>query len=342
MPRVYHGYHPKASSSTILRRPGITIGFGLDTWPPRLSAPWPATGDDLMRPAARHGIRTRMDKRILLLVPLLLAFLLFLSKCGRYMGIEYSSGVQGPIEVVDLPQPSAPSRVFGIGEAMARGQTILLFRQTRKVNALPHNERNFFFICKLLESYGPTVKVIELPTSVSYPQGDYFADIMDRFPGNGYGVIKKEVDGYKLYTSTFGYSEEYDGIVTPVKDSIEQVLGPCPFDRSRIIDKRSRYEPFNKAMKDNRSLILYSFAITCGRFPPAEQTKLEQSIKSRFSSEAEIVLVDHKAFTDPANELYSQANNIVCVYNSHTRKTSPALFSGQDTMANIRRLLDER
>ncbi|HNV70320.1 MAG TPA: hypothetical protein PKO06_11525, partial [Candidatus Ozemobacteraceae bacterium] len=180
-----------------------------------------------------------------IVIPLLLIGCFVIPACAKKLGFEYSDGTQGPIEVVDLPTPKSPSRVFGLGEAMAAGKDVLLFRQVRKPTALKHMERNFFFISKLMESYEPTVKVIELSNSVSYPQGDYYADLMDYFPANGYGVVKKEGDGYKLYSSKFGYSEEYDTFVLPVKESIEQVLGPCPYDKKKLIKSTSCYEPYN-------------------------------------------------------------------------------------------------
>ncbi|MBU1108351.1 MAG: hypothetical protein KKB51_16880 [Candidatus Riflebacteria bacterium] len=283
-----------------------------------------------------------MDSKVWIIVPILLFSLFFITKCGKSLGIEYSSGVQGEIEVVDLPLPKAPSKVFGIGDAMDKGQDVLLFRQTRKSSSLPLNERNFFFITKLMESYAPEVKVIELPNTVSYPQGDFYSDLMDNFPGNGYGVIRKEGDGYKLYRSTFGYSEEYEKIVVPVKESIEQVLGPSRFDKDKLISKQSKYEGYSKAMREGRSMILYSFANACGNFPLAEQKSLEKNLKSRFSGDAEIILINHKSYIDPANELYSKCQNIVCVYNKYTRKTYPALFTGSDVLANVRKFLDER
>lgn len=282
-----------------------------------------------------------MQNYVKYLLPLLLVSLLFIMKCARSCGIEYSDGTQGEVEVVDLPQPSAPSQVFGIGAAMAADQDVLLFRQTRKSSSLAHNERNFFFITKLMESYSPKVKVIELSNSVSYPQGDFFMDVMDRFPGNGYGVIRKEEGGYKLYRSTFGYGESYETLVTPVQESIEKVLGPSGFDKARLISHDSRYEPYTKAMREKKSLIMYSFADACGNLPPAEQRRVEQAI-SQFGREAEILKVDHKAYTDPANELFAKANNTVCVFNARNRKTSPVLFSGVDVAATIRKLLDER
>jgi hypothetical protein len=283
-----------------------------------------------------------MDSQAKVLIPILLLSLFLVSQCARNFGIEFSSGVQGDVQVVDLPTPKSPSRVMGIGEAMAKGQDVLLFRQTRKSSSLPHNERNFFFITKLLESYSPQVKVIELPNSVTYPQGDFYSDIMDRFPGNGLGVIRKEGEGYKLYKSTFGYSEEYETMVLPVKDRIEQILGPAPFQKEALISKQSRYQGFTKAQQDGKNLILYSFAEACSRFPPAEQKRLEQSIKTQFAKEAEIVLIDHKAYTDPANELFAQGRSMVCVYNRRTKKSYPVPVTGSDPVANIRTFLNER
>ncbi|PKL45913.1 MAG: hypothetical protein CVV42_18265 [Candidatus Riflebacteria bacterium HGW-Riflebacteria-2] len=259
--------------------------------------------------------------------------------CG---GFEYSSGVQGEIEVKTLPGPEAPSKVLGIGPAMSEGKDILIFRQTRKASSLPLNERNFFFISKVMQSYQPAVKVIEIPNSVSYPQGDYYSVIMDHFPGNGYGVLKNEDGGFKLYTSTFGYSEKYDEMVVPVIESIEKVLGPCPFDKRKLILNKSKYPEYTKAMKEGKSIIFYCFANCCNSFPPSQQASLERQLKTNFANEAGLVKIDHKAYTDPANELYSQCENIVSVYNSKTRKISPALFSGSDTIANVRKFLNER
>lgn len=283
-----------------------------------------------------------MEFRPGMLIPVFILGLFLVVKFGCNMGIEYSDGTQSPVVEVELPQPKAPSRVMGIGEAMSKGQDVLLFRQTRKSSSLRFNERNFYFISKLMESYAPKVKVIELPNSVTYPQGDYYSDIMDNFPGNGYGVIKKEGDGYKLYKSSFGYSEEFETFVLPVKDSIEQVLGPSTFDKEKMISKQSKYDGYTRAMREGRNMILYSFADACNSLPPAQQKSIEKTIRSTFSAEAEIIQVDPKAYLDPVNELYSKSNNIVCVYNKHTKKTYPALYSGNDTMANIRKFLAER
>ena len=269
------------------------------------------------------------------------AFSVF-SGCGKNARIEFSGGSQGKIKAVRLPEPKAPSQVFGIGEAMAAGQDILLFRPTRKASALRHDERNYYFIAKLMESYAPRVKVIELTSSVSYPQGDYFAEIMDDFYGNGYGVIKKEDGGYKLYKAKFGYSENYEEFVVPIKKNLEKMLGPSTFDKNQLIDRESKFAAYNKAMREGRSLILYSFADACGSFPPAAQEALKRKIVATFSGEAEILELDYTAYTDPANELYSTCRNMVCVYNSRTKRVSPALFSGSDEMTNIRNLLDEK
>ena len=279
-------------------------------------------------------------------ISLLIAFAFFVLVCTIQGcgcgGVEYSSGVQGEIAVKTLPSPDAPSKVLGIGAAMDEGKDVLIFRQTRKASSLPLNERNFFFISKVMESYRPDVKVIEIPNSVTYPQGDYYSVIMDHFPGNGYGVIKNEDGSCKLYTSTFGYSEKYDEMVVPVIESIEKVLGPCPFDKRRLILSNSKYPEYTNAMKEKKNIVFYCFANCCNSFPPAEQASLERKLKENFSSAAGLVKIDHKAYTDPANELYSQCESIVSVYNSKTRQISPAFVSGSDTITNVRKLLAER
>ncbi|MFA5205751.1 MAG: hypothetical protein WC708_15245 [Lentisphaeria bacterium] len=262
--------------------------------------------------------------------------------CGKNVGIEFSGGGPGKIKAVSLPAPKAPSQVFGIGEAMAAGQDILLFRPARKASALPDDERNYYFIGKLMESYAPRVKVIELTTAVSYPQGDYFADILDNFHANGYGVIKKENGGYKLYKVKFGYSENYDAFVVPIQRNLETMLGPSSYDKRKLISPESRFEAYNRAMREGRNLIICNFAGACGSFPPAEQAALRQKIQAAFSGEAEILDLDYTAYTDPATELYSTCRNMVSVYNSRTKRISPALFSRGDTLATIRRLLAEK
>jgi hypothetical protein len=262
--------------------------------------------------------------------------------CGNNLGIEFSGGGPGKIKTVSLPAPKAPSQVSGIGEAMAAGQDILLFRPARKESALPDDERNYYFIGKLMESYAPRVRVIELTTSVSYPQGDYFADILDHFYANGYGVIKKEAGGYKLYKVKFGYSENYDAFVVPIQRNLEKMLGPSLYDKSKLISPVSRFEAYNKAMREGRNLIICNFAGACGSFPPAEQVALRQKIQAAFSGEAEILELDYTAYTDPATELYSTCRNMVSVYNGRTKRISPALFSGRDTLATIRQLLDAK
>ncbi|HNV72823.1 MAG TPA: hypothetical protein PKO06_24155, partial [Candidatus Ozemobacteraceae bacterium] len=80
----------------------------------------------------------------------------------------------------------------------------------------------------------------------------------------------------------------------------------------------------------------------CNSFSAQEGQRLVQTMHRDFSRDAEIVEVNHKNYTDPANELFSQVNNMVCVYNARLRKASPALFGGSDVAATIRRLLDER
>ena len=265
------------------------------------------------------------------------AFLAF-GGCGR---IEFASGVPGKIKAVSLPDPKAPSQVLGIGEAMAAGQEILLYRPARKGMALPDDERNYFFIAKIMESYAPRVKVIELGNSVSFTRGDYYSEISDKFPANGYGVIKKEDGRYKLYTSDFGYSENYDDFVAPVKSALEQVLGPGSFDKKGLIAAESKFEAYNKAVREGGNLILYSFAGACSGFPQAEQEALLDGLRTRFSGEAGLIKVDYKAYTDPSSELYSKCRNIVCVYNGRNKKISPALFAGGDTYANVRKFLDE-
>ena len=262
--------------------------------------------------------------------------------CGNNLGIEFSGGGPGKIKAVSLPVPKAPSQVFGIGAAMAAGQDILLFRPTRKESALPDDERNYYFIGKLMESYAPRVKVIELSTTVRYPQGDYVTDILDHFYANGYGVIKKENGGYKLYKVKFGYSENYDEFVVPIQRNLEKMLGPSSYDKSKLISPVSRFEAYNKAMREGRNLIICNFAGACGSFPPAEQEALKRKILAAFSGEAEILELDYQAYTDPATELYSTCRNMVSVYNGRTKRISPALFSGRDTLATIRRLLDEK
>ena len=198
------------------------------------------------------------------------------------------------------------------------------------------------FIGKLMESYAPRVKVIELSTTVRYPQGDYFSDILDHFYANGYGVIKKENDGYKLYQVKFGYSENYDAFVVPIQRNLEKMLGPSSYDKRKLISPASRFEAYNKAMREGRNLIICNFAGACGSFPPAEQDALKRKIVATFSGEAEILDLDYTAYTDPATELYSTCRNMVSVYNGRTKRISPALFSGRDTLAAIRQLLNEK
>lgn len=258
---------------------------------------------------------------------------------GSFIGIEYSDGKQGEIKVTPLPSPQSASKVSGIGKAMETGQDILIFRQTRKSSSLELNRRNFFFITRLMESYSPEVKVIELGTTVSYPNGDYFMTILDYLPTNGYGVIKKEADGFKMYSSTFAYSENYDEIVTPVKVSIEQVLGPSRFDKEKMISQTSKYKGFVEAKKSGNNIILYCFADACGNLPPSEQSKIERELKAQFTDKATIIKINPKLYTDPANELYSRCENIVSVYNGKTKEIYPALFTGKDVMKNVRTFL---
>jgi hypothetical protein len=276
-----------------------------------------------------------MNRLKLIFISLITFSVLFTMGCG----CSFSSGKQGPIKTVELPSPKSPSKVFGIGKAMKEGKPVLIFRQTRKPSALPFEERNFFFISKVMQSYEPKVKVIEIGNSVSYPQGDYFQTIMDYFPADGYGVIKKENNNYKLYKSTFGYSEKYDEIVVPVIKSIEKVLGPCKFKKENLIAKNSKYKGYNQAMKSGKHLILYSFAGACNSFPASKQASLESKMKTKFKGKAELVKINHKLYTDPANELYSQTHNMVAVYNAKTKKVTPALWVKQDTIKNIENAL---
>jgi hypothetical protein len=176
---------------------------------------------------------------------------------------------------------------------------------------------------------------------VSYPNGDYFMEIMDNFPGDGYGVVKKEGGRYKLYKSSFGHSEKYEEFVVPVKNSIEQVLGPSSFDKGALIPAESKFEAYNKAMREGGNLIIYSFAGACSSFPAKDQEELRRGLLAEFSGKTGIIELDYKAYTDPSTELYSKCRNIVCVYNGRTKKISPALFSGADTMANVRKFLAE-
>jgi hypothetical protein len=283
-----------------------------------------------------------MPKPLWILIPFVAVFFTSLSGCGcGGFSVNYESGKQGKIVVAQLPQPAAPSRVHGIGDAMTAGQDVLIFRLTRKGASLPHNKRNFFFITKLMESYAPTVKVIELSTSESYPQGDYYAELMDYSPPNGFGVIKKEQDGFKLYSSVFGYAESYEDFVVPVQEKVEEVLGKSSFDKSKLISPTSKYEAYNKARRERRPMILYSFANACNSFPAPEQAKVKTDIIARFSRVAEIFEVDHTSFTDPANEVFDQGQNIVCVYNSRNGKVTPTLFAKSDVLENIQKALDE-
>lgn len=269
----------------------------------------------------------------------LLAFMffgfMFVKHCGQGFGVRYSDGKQSEVVIVELPAPQSPSKVFGIGEAMEKGQDILIFRQTRKASALPLNESNFFFISKLLESYSPQVKVIEIGNTVSYPNGDYFMTLLDNLPANGYGVVKNEDGQYKLYKSSFGYSEVYEEMVLPVQTSIEEVLGPSGFDKKNLITSTSRYKDFIKAKQEGRNIILYSFANACSSLPVSEQKKIESQLKSKFSKQALIVKINHKYYTDPANDLFLQCQNTVGVYNGRSKEIYPALFTGNDVMKKV-------
>jgi hypothetical protein len=267
-------------------------------------------------------------------------FFTLLKHQGKFLGFEYSSGKQSEVKRESLPNPESPSKVFGIGEAMNKGQPILIFRQTRKPGALAHTKRNFFFISKLMESYQPEVKVIELGMSVSYPNGDYFMTILDYLPADGYGVIKKEKDGFKIYTSTFGYSEFYDKIVIPAQKSIESVLGPAKFDINKLITSKSKYKGFIEAKRSGKNIILYSFADACNSLPISEQHKIEKTLNSRFSKQALIIKVDPNAYTDPANHLYAKCLNIISVYNGHTKEIYPAIYKNQNEMENVKKFLE--
>lgn len=259
-----------------------------------------------------------------------------------FFGFEYSNGKQGKIIVVNISAPEAPSQVFGIGKAMKEGKSIIIFRQLRKASALNHCKRNFYFISKLMESYAPKVKVIELSSAVSYPNGDYFMKILDEMPANGFGIMKKGAKGYKLYKSTFGYSENYDEIVLPVKERVEEVLGKCKFSKKKLIAKKSKYKAYNEAMKYHKHLVMYSFADACNSIPSSKQAKIIKMMQSNFSKKAKILKINHNFYTDPANELYSKGNNIVIVYNCKTKKTYPALFTKSDTKKNIEEALAKR
>ncbi len=248
----------------------------------------------------------------------------------------------GKLEVYSIPEPESPSKVKGIGDAMKAGKSVLIYRTCWKSGALPDDKRNLFFISKLMNSYSPEVKVIELGTSVRYNSDDYYTKIRDYIPGDGFAVIKRDAGQLKMYKYEIVFNESYEALLEPLRINLETVLGSSTYNKAALIKSKSIYPGYNKAVKERRSMIILNFENTCSRFLAAEKKDITNNILPSFSHEAEIFEVQIKNYVDPANELYSKHRNIVNVYNYHTKKVYPAFYTAQDLRSNIRKFLAER
>lgn len=243
--------------------------------------------------------------------------------------------------VVELPIPSSPSQVLGFGDAMSAGKSIILLRTFDGRAELTFLRRNYHFLKELILSYNDKAEFIELPMQISFEQNDYITTILDNFFPYDFAVMKKEGAAYTMHLFPIVISESYEEAVLPAQKNLEGIFGRSGYSKEKLLSPTSQFEPYNKAMRERRNLIIYSFDDCCGSFPPSQQEKLENQLIDEFSSQAELLKISTYAPLDPAFELLSKTRNIVNVYNAKTGKISPALFSGQDVLSNVRKFLSE-
>lgn len=269
---------------------------------------------------------------------IVIALILRTYKSCTYEGRKYEPG---QVVTIQLPAPSSPSTFPGLAEAMKSDKPVLIVYNP--VSKLSSHKRQVFFANQLIKSYEGKAEIILLPNSFSYRVGDYMETLYKNMPSTGFGILQKDGEIYQFHTAFFHDKSDMDEYIDPIANSLEKILGPSNFNRQFFIEKESKYSKYNKAKKEGKSLILYSFEEACSRLKNSDRLYLVNNIFSSYANEVEIIDIKGDNFTDPANELYGKGDNLVVVYNIHTDQVYPCLFANvKDTDKNIRKSLDLR